>query len=236
MNKSTTQGTRILRQNFRHWTFHISLCSAPSSYLAYNSGYSSTHCVAAMCIGIAIFIVFYSFLTSSRLFQGVKRNPTLSKSIRWGTNLRSSISVVGAIGLVLGKTFHQLKEAVWVLLTPDLFSGTLALRIVESVGKSWPIKILRISVLGDDPTIRSKDLWLGNMNSFFPTLLAVLIEGLIISISLFTICFVLALILKKVDKTGQKKALMIKRLPLRLTRSVNALSLILKPKLVARRH
>lgn len=202
-----SQGMRRFRQNFIHWAFHITLCSAPSFYLAYNSGYSSTHCVAAMFIGIVIFIAFYSFLTSSRLFQCVTGNPTLSKSVRWGTNLRSSISVVGALGFVLGRIFHPIKDAVWLFFAPDLFSGILALRIVDSVGRSWPLKNLRVSILGDNPTIRSKDLWVGDMNSFFPTLAAVLIEGLIISISLFAICFVFAVILKKIDKTRRNKIL-----------------------------
>jgi len=153
-----------------------------------------------MCIGITMFIVFYTLLTSSRFFQHVIKTPILSKSVRWGTNLRSSISVVGALGMILGKTFYAIKEAVWVLFAPDLYTGALSIGIVKSLGGFGPLKNFRISVLGDDATIRSKDIWIGDLNSFYPTLATVLIEGLIISVSLFGICFVLAFILKKIGK------------------------------------
>jgi len=72
----------------------------------------------------------------------------------------------------------------------------LSLGIVNAAGKSFPLSNLRVSILGEDPTLRSKDLWIGDMTSFYPTLAAVIIEGLIISASLFVICFLFALFLE----------------------------------------
>jgi len=182
-------------KNLSHWSLHVTLCSAPSFYLAHEN-----HNVIAMCIGIVIFILFYTILTSSDFYHKKTKNAILSKAIRWATNLRTSISVIGGLGLILGKVFYPIKEAVWVLFLPDLCSGLLALRVMEFLGRSWPLKYLRLSILGENPTVRSQDPWLGDMNSFFPTLGTVLVEGVIISVSLFTMCLILFHILNRPNK------------------------------------
>ena len=201
MNKTTSGEERSVRDNFRYWGLHVSVCSLPSFLVAYNTYYDAIHCVAAMVIGIAMFVVLFSFISSSTLFRSVTKDPTLYRAIRWGVNLRSSISVFGVFGWALASLVFQAKEVLWVFFVPDLYSGMLAIQIVESLGNAWPLDSLRVSILGDDPAVRAADIWFGDMNSFFPTLATVLVEGVIISISLVTICFVLAFGLRVFEKT-----------------------------------
>lgn len=191
---------RNIRRNLIHWASHITLCSAPSFFIAYTSGYDSPHSVAAMCLGVVIFIVFYTAISSLKIFQRVRMNPILSRSIQLGTYIRTGISLLGGLGLILGHTFSLLKKLTFFFMLPDIYSGLMAISIVEFFGKCRPQSSLRLSIQGDDAAVRFADPWVGNQHSFFPTLATVIIEGLIISVSLLIICSVLVLILRFIRK------------------------------------
>jgi len=62
--------------------------------------------------------------------------------------------------------------------------------VVEAMGKSWPLKDIRIFILGDSPSVRSKDIWLRDMNSFYPTLATVIVTGIIMTLSVFIISLI----------------------------------------------
>jgi hypothetical protein len=95
------------------WTAVCTVCAAPSFYWARTD---QGHPTNAMALGVGIFIVAYTIVTSTTAFERLRHRPFVGRTLRIGYALRLAISLGYPIGMAA-----------------DLLPGLLAMRTVEEV-------------------------------------------------------------------------------------------------------
>ncbi len=114
------------------WTVVCSLSAAPSFWLAYGGGFH----VSGMLLGITIFIAAYTIANASPLYNRIKeRKPLLHRALCFGFGLRMLLSVTALI-LFLLQSGTLTALGIDVIIYLDLYSGALAISLVELVSSS----------------------------------------------------------------------------------------------------
>lgn len=175
---NTTAFLANFPRQLRHWTFHCTLNSAPSFFIALSALglWGSQIAMVAMISAIITFILLYSTLTS---FDGPLSDAThvLSRAFKLGTRIRAGISV---LNLLLAYTPAM-------LVTPDFWCGFLAVGVTNFM----------MEMTGNPPVLDGIG---GTQVSFFPIYLTTMIEGCILSGILFLISFIAVIWLQSRDR------------------------------------
>ena len=146
----------IYLQELRHWSAHTAICALPSFLIAIQGGFNDTAAILAMLSGIITLILGYTTLSSTKLFSG-NENGLLNKTKKYGLRTRSIVSLIELPGTLF------LHSGGVFLVYIDLWAGIAA---VQMVGVVFP------------PFSPSQ-------HTFFQTYLATILEGLLVSGSIF---------------------------------------------------
>ena len=130
----------VFFRQLRYWSFHCALNALPSFCIALSmlNLWKSPVGIAAMICGVMTFIVLYSTVTS--LFPALSRPSGLvSKSLRIGTRVRSSLAAIaflsilirfGTLHLGIRSGFKDVSGLGWCC---DFWCGAMANGILESL-------------------------------------------------------------------------------------------------------
>ena len=137
-----------------------------------------------MLFAIVCFIFAYTYICSKGSFKKGGKNNNFRNAVRLGTKIRTGISLVGIIG-TLNSISSSYRAYQSYLLAPDMISGMLALGVTEMCFSS-------IMVFRSSSTAGFFDIHLiGRADAFFPTIFTTAVEGLIISISILIISYII---------------------------------------------
>lgn len=199
----------ILRivENLSYCTLFTFLCALPICFFINDQNSQSYLTKLAISLNLLFFIGLFTILTSLTVFRTLKQLPLVARSLWIGITLRSGISVISFAFFFLNKSMFNLNgdfiEWVFAIATfSSLIEAFLAWNFVDTLGRSWPLIDMRTSILGDSPHERSQDIWIGDMDSFFPTLATLGVTGILITcsvlvLSLLSFCVLLFLEKKK---------------------------------------
>ncbi|RYD29054.1 MAG: hypothetical protein EOP86_22225 [Verrucomicrobiaceae bacterium] len=179
-----------LLRNFYYWTFHVTLNAAPSFLILLNPGMMTPLQFLAIVCAVACFIVAYTFLTASLWFRRGAGSGLFGRAFRQATNARAVIS-----GLAIMAMTTKLPLLAYVMAI-ELLAGMAACGIVTRLGRIGWVRELRIEMLGPDPVQRARSVWIGGMESFVPTFLTTLAEGVILSALMVGIALLIYAVLR----------------------------------------
>lgn len=142
-----------------------------------------------MIAGIVLCIFGYAWLTSRPLYHRWVESRSLGRVFRAALYFRTGMALITATVVLPIVHFHPIDGPVArfflnVFINVDLWAGFCAWQIVELLGRTSIISDLRRSITGPDPALRAQSDWIGDMNSFLPTMLTTITEGIILSLSL----------------------------------------------------
>lgn len=170
-----------------HWSIH-GLCNAlPSLVIAlgFLKLWKSPQAVAAMLLGIVVFILIFSILTSLS-WPLSDSSHVLGRAVRLGAKIRSWIAVI-SLPLTLTPA---------LALTPDFWCGFLAAAAQN--------EIFRALHLGGATTSMMDSF--GNA-SFLPVFATTMLEGFIISFLLLMIAFFCVIFLQARERRRMLRAI-----------------------------
>ena len=166
-----------LRSQFRFWCLHVIFTALPSFCFALMA-FNKPTAVLAMLAGVATFVVGYTLLTSTTIYQRMSGTSLLGQAVKRGAKIRMWLSLITAP--MFASVF--VGGFVLVMICPDYWAGLAA---VMTVG--WVAEEL-FGVTGGWET------WSG---SFVFTYLTVIVEGLIMSFTLVLFAFFSLLFMNK---------------------------------------
>ena len=139
-----------------------------------------------MILAIFAFIVTYAWLSSTAWYQSHSITGEFRRSIHIAANLRSFVSAVGLLGVLLESLGYS-KDIATILYLPDFMAGLIAVglssSLFSSLGMSWSY--------AEPPT--SANFFIGRPDAFIPTFATTATEGFIISASLLLLVLLVAL-------------------------------------------
>lgn len=133
-----------------------------------------------MLTGILLFILGYTALSCSPAYQRAKKG-ILGDAVPLAMKVRAWISVVSII--CVGFVFTGMGFIIFIL--PDYWAGLAAIDFMQWCGRQDILVDAREPFMGEGASP-----WIGHMESFFPTLGTVLVEGVILSAFLFLLCLI----------------------------------------------
>ncbi|MDB6136316.1 MAG: hypothetical protein JWM59_4559 [Verrucomicrobiales bacterium] len=189
-------------RNFYYWAFHVTLNAVPSFLILLDTGRDRMpplRILAIVC-AVACFIGAYTFATARPWLRHRVGSGLFGRAFRWATNARAVISGLAIMALVT--KIPQLGNLIWI----EVMAGLMATGIVTNLGRIGWVRELRIAMLGPDPVQRAQSVWIGGMESFVPTFLTTLTEGVILSGVMVGIALILYAILRLKHRYWQKMA------------------------------
>ncbi|MGB0991272.1 MAG: hypothetical protein ACPG32_02270 [Akkermansiaceae bacterium] len=167
----------------KFWGLHCSLTAMPSFCIAMLQ-YNDITSILAMICGVLTFIFGYAAITSAPFYKQHHAG-IIGRSLRLGTKIRMQISAWSTI-LVFPILFFGEKAAAAIFVTPDFWFGwaaVISISFVFSPGKFG-------GILGTDTA----------GNEFLLPYLITIVEGILISVSLAFIAFIILLSLNSKQK------------------------------------
>jgi len=165
---------------FLYWSCHALFCATPSFVLAIFAGYQSATAIAAMLSGIATFIALYALFTSSKKYQERYRDSLFGEAVRIGAKLRSAFSLFAMLW------FFTSSNDGGVLVRTDMYAGMIAIKGIERVFGEANFELPK------------SDTW----ECFYRTYLTTVLDGLLLSGTLFAAVF-FCFVFLKVNKSPQ---------------------------------
>ena len=95
------------------WTVVCAISAGPSFYWAAAVEYS----IAAMVVGVVLFIIAFTVMTSTRRFARFRARPFVRRTLYIGYGLRMLVSIIFPAGMMI-----------------DMFPGLFSIYIVQSLG------------------------------------------------------------------------------------------------------
>lgn len=162
---------KIFLKELRHWSLHTTICASPSFIMAIQFGFNSTIAIVGMLCGIATLILGYTCISSTNLFAG-NSDGILNQTKKYGLRARSTISLIELPGALIPES------VLFNLTLPDFYAGMVAVSTVDTLTSGFS----------------------ENNHTFFQVYAATIIEGLIVSISIFLLMLLLLLTIKGFKK------------------------------------
>lgn len=182
----------VLLLNLRYWALHVVLNAAPSVFIALDMVPDHPWARAgAMGCGIACFILGYTVVSSTKVFQDRIKPSDFGRAVKWATRIRSGVAVGALVGFGLGAGWPGAGAPFLPFVMVEMYAGFVALGIVESIGRWQWVSQLRVVLTSPVAEERAASLWLGGMNSIVPTFLTTVVEGVILSLLLLLIALVI---------------------------------------------
>lgn len=152
------------RNNLKGWSIHGSINAIPNFALAYTFGWDRPESFAGMLIGVTLFILILTSISSSKFYTRKIKQGFLGEAVKYGRVIRSGMALIAMIGLSV-KTL--------LLAFTDFYAGLLS-----SVFISW---IFGFSDPNPDLGGNANFL-MGDPGSLIPTIAITLVEGTILSV------------------------------------------------------
>lgn len=130
------------------WTVVCTVCAIPSYYWAASD---QGHPWEAMALGVGIFILAYTILTSTTAFERLRSRPFVNRTLRIGYTLRLGISAGYPIGMAADLIPGMLATSTVkdiLGIPPRSFRGTLATTLVQGVYLNVLLVLLMLLVYG----------------------------------------------------------------------------------------
>lgn len=174
----------IFPKKLRYWSIHAIFCATPSFIMAVQLGYFRMASIAGMLAAIASFILLYTFITSSNLYDRViEGRSSLRTIVHRAAVLRSVVSAVGILGFANQFTFF--------LFYPDFIAGIYSIGLSELIFRR--VLGIRLPSIGS-PNSSDFEFFMGNQAAFIPTYITTIFEGVIISVTLLLLILLFVVI------------------------------------------
>ncbi|MBT8045157.1 MAG: hypothetical protein KJO79_09425, partial [Verrucomicrobiae bacterium] len=183
-----TRRTNTFPRQLGFWSLHCGLTALPSFIIAI-SAFKGLPAIIAMICGIATFVFAYAFITSTPLY-GKVHDRLIGRSIKLGTRIRMIISVASLPLLIpiIGVDIDSVAEPpTSVFFTPDFWFGYVAIIIAFLAINAVTQGSLTTGGTGGGPDQLGEE--------FLLPYTATIIEGLLISLSLVFIAFIVLIVL-----------------------------------------
>ena len=155
------------------WCFVCILSAAPSFYWALQIKAN----IPAMLVGISLFIIGYTAITSSDFYKKLKQKPFLFKALRWAFKIRVFYSIISIPCIIIPKPFASLFFT--MINMADCWLGLIS------------SNAFRMNLQTKDGVIAGND--------FFPTLLTTITQGFLLSFVVFLVAIVLWFLLRVIN-------------------------------------
>ena len=170
----------LIRKHFTYWLMHCALNASPSFAIAgaFLRFLDHPSTALAMLAGVFTFVLLYTAFTGY-VMQIVEPNQTLRRALKADIKFRVVISIWSLAGLVsLG------------IFSPDFWAGMLAVRAYNML-----TFLPKFPDFGRSTTLLDPD-W----GQFFPVYCVTIIEGLILSFTLFMVSFFAVLVIQAKER------------------------------------
>lgn len=174
--ESPSDHTNSFLKQLGFWTLHCGVTSIPSFCIALTA-FNTSAAIIGMLAGILTFILGYTTLTSARFYSKLHLS-LVGRSIKLGARIRMWISICSLPLLIAG--FGKYDSAQEILFVPDMWFGLVAILIFSMGAQSF----------GVSPIGRNIE----NIDAFSVYCITI-IEGVLISVSLILIAFVVLIVL-----------------------------------------
>jgi len=184
----------VFPRQLRFWTFHCCLNAAPSFVIALVllDLWRSPSGIAAMCCGVATFILFYSVVTSIGTPFSVEFGIS-ARALRAGAKVRSFLGAIAFVAFVIQLSATKVgvgsgvEKIFSIGYLADFYCGMMANRILEEF-----VRIMK-------PLVLQFGFGKGTIG-FFEIYLTTLIEGVILSFLLILISFFALIVLQSKER------------------------------------
>ena len=170
----------LIQKHFTYWLKHCALNASPSFIIGgvFLGFFHRPSAIFAMLAGVFTFVLLYTAFTG-HVMQRVEPNQTLRRALKAGIKFRVVITVWSLVGLVsLG------------IFSPDFWAGVIAVNVY----KMLPC-LPEFPAVGRSTTLLDPDL--GQLFSIYSV---TLIEGFILSFTLFMASFSAVLVIQAKER------------------------------------
>lgn len=123
--------------------------------------------ITAMIVGVLLFIIVYTIVSSSNFYKKLKEKAFLFKALRWGFGIRIFYSIIALISMPLKN------DIALIVNITDWWLGSLSVALTNVLLGRESFKVGSLE------------------NPFFPTLLTTITQGTLLSLAVFAVAVII---------------------------------------------